>query len=255
MERARDRGHRVIIGLNPCVGRWCPDPGALLARAKAAGAEGAWIELLHLSPRQVARMTSRERAAVGEDLITEAQKRKRPEAFAHQIRAREAGKDLGLHVFSVGQHEPTRLFDLYRACYPRTFPVLQDLVNLCYERDLGPANAIPAGEIAHWFAEQLPHGRWLLAHYLGAACKDVLKGGRIPARMTYRQLLMRILDDPRACGNPVRSAAFAYAAQWDRDGWIQMVDATGAPYFLFERSGCFSECSQFEGECYPGRSS
>jgi DNA repair photolyase len=51
METLRAKGHSVVLGLNPVVEEWLPDPEQVIERAKNSGAQGAWVETLHFNPQ------------------------------------------------------------------------------------------------------------------------------------------------------------------------------------------------------------
>jgi len=54
-----DMGHGVVVGINPIVPEWLPDPAPLLVAIRAAGAWGCWIEPLHLNKKQIANKLTR----------------------------------------------------------------------------------------------------------------------------------------------------------------------------------------------------
>ncbi|NJK46000.1 MAG: hypothetical protein HC933_18600 [Pleurocapsa sp. SU_196_0] len=90
ISQLRERGHRVVVGINPLEPEWMPDPASILNECASRGAEGAWIESLHLNPKQRDQMTPRERTAIGEAIIIRALRHTRGKidaATAAQFRA------------------------------------------------------------------------------------------------------------------------------------------------------------------------
>jgi len=240
IEQLRQRGHTVIVGVNPLVPEWLPgdDLENLLAQAAKAGAAGAWIENLHFNYKQIDALTPAERAALTEPVIQRAKLRKRPaDEAAFFYRAREAAGALGLCVFSNGQPTRSDFWQLYRDVYPKTFPTNQDFVNHCH--DQGLAGQLLGFEtyaevMEHW----LPGGVLPLAHYLGATAHQIWRTHEVPRNMTYRELLAILWQDPRAKQALVRMPNFAFAAlRAGKSDWIQLVDENEMPYVVFDPDG------------------
>lgn len=237
METLVSRGHRVVLGLNPLVREWMPEPEAILSRALAAGCSGAWIERLHLSPKQVGNMSAADREVLTEPVITQAKKRRPPLAeFEFILDTTEKAMDLGLEVFSIGQPFYSRFFDAYREVYPNTFPVLQDWINHCFETEKDTAYTF--AEFAEFMEPRLPAGILPIDSYLGATAHDLWHSREIATRMTYRQLLEIMWTEPKTKGCPARFPSFAYAGRDDGEGgWTQLVDHGGIPLMFFNPAG------------------
>ena len=238
MEQLTGLGHRVVLGLNPCVPEWLPDPAPLLERAKICGVWGAWIERLHLNKDQAARLKPKEVEALTPAVIERAKKR-RTAAPDEEIfhRARAIAQDIGLEVYSVGQPISSKFFAPYRDVYAQTFPVMQDFINLCYEAGYTLDDLITFEQFAAFMGQSLPMGKYSIAHYLGATARTLWRKYNIPAQMTYRQLLGIIWDQPSTKYGLARLPNFAYAALWEENppgpGWVQLVDEAEMPYLVF----------------------
>lgn len=233
IEKLTAAGHHVSLGLNPVVPEWLPDPRAVLQRAKDCGATGAWIETLHLNPKQVSNMPPRSRAAVGEELIARAQKR-RPSPLDIEAKtiARAEAVDMGLEVFSVGQPNASEYFAPYREVYAKTFPVLQDFINACHDEQ--PQAVIPFEEFWSFF-DDLPEGLFNIGHYLGSKAHDLMKG--VSNWMTYRQLVAMIYAEQKIPQCPVNTGTLAFAAFAVPGGfidfWERLVDEHELPYLVW----------------------
>lgn len=240
MRQLRERGHRVILGLNPLTREWCPDPEALIDRAIDAGAEGIWTERLHTNYRQVNNMPAKDRAAIGEDLLKRSQKRRSdPADMEHFMRTRLYALDRGMQVFSIGQGCYSEFPDIYHSTYPgATFLTLQDFVNWCYRNDLA-GQLIPFEVFAAFFEPSMPRGTYPIDSYLGAVAHNLWWEYKVPAQMTYKQLLSIIWRQVGIKSNPARMPCFSYAAKWDdgsldgKKGWIVYVDENDMPYLCF----------------------
>lgn len=249
--KLKARGHRVVLGLNALVPEWLHDPLPLLERARTAGAEGAWIELLHFNRDQVARLSPRERDAIGETVIRRAVRRSNRDDWPFFEYTRRMAVEAGLEVFSIGQPNRSDFFRPYTETYPALFPTMQEATNKCHDDGFGPSDLIDADEFIAYFAAVLPQGKQAVSHYLGATAANVIRDPKTPALATYADLLAVIFADPRVKSCPVRGPAFAYAADWSEAerGWISLVDERRRPYLVFSPDGdLFDTYTQFQTE-------
>ncbi len=229
-----ERGHRVVVGINPAVPEWSAPVEPLIERITGSGASGVWVECLHLNKNQEANLSAKERAAITEPLLSRAKRRRtHPQDVAFYQTVRKTAAAAGLDVYSVGQPAPSNFFAVYRQVYPKTFPVLQDFINFCYEHGYNRTRPITFNEFSAFMGQQLPAGRQRIAHYLGATARSLWKKWRIPNEMTYRQLLGILWEHPQIKFSPLRQHNFAYAGLKNDDGWVMVVDETEMPYVLF----------------------
>ncbi len=241
IDKLTDAGHRVVLGLNPLVPEWCPDPSLVLERARDAGAEGVWIEGLHLSGRQVERMTPSGKKHIGLPLIQRSMKRKAtPDELAHNEQAKRTAVELGLEIFSMDHCTPTDFWAPYQQTYAKCFPVMQDFVNACWS-DVKHRELVDFDTFASFFVDELPSADEPLniLHYIGAKAHAVLAETNLPPKISYRQLLAILWSEPRLSTCPSRKRCFAYAAEKDAEGgWVQLTDDKGLPYLVFSRDAC-----------------
>lgn len=232
----RDQGHSVTVAFNPAVPEWQPDPTALFRAAQRAGAEGVWIEPMHLNPDQVANMTPRERAILTDAIIKRSQRRTARDDLPYFHLARRLASELGLAVYSVHQPTASTFYEPWRRHYGRKlFPVGQDLINLLAQEQ--PDTLIPVAEIADGFAQRLPQGAWPVGHYIGSTSRQLFRGANpLPSKATYRDLLGIILTDVRCKSSPLRTHAVSLAAEKTPKGWILLVDRNGMPYYVYNRT-------------------
>lgn len=207
MEQLVSRGHRVVLGCNPAVPEWLPDPAALFGRAKSAGAEGSWVEILHFNYKQVANMSDRDREYISADLIARSQKRNADEKdWEHFERARNEACEAGLAVFSMGQPNASEFFRPYRETYPKTFPVIQDFVNHAWEKRYDEM-------FFEDFAEAmtgLPEGKRGYGHVFGASAHQLFRERKLSNMLTPEQFLKVCWNEPQAKQCPARVPCFAF---------------------------------------------
>jgi DNA repair photolyase len=232
----RAAGHRVVAALNPLVPAWIPDPAPVLERLRAAGAEGVWIETLHLSADQIAKMTARERAALGEPLLQLSRKRRpSPTWAAHRDLAMRLAHEIGTPPFAAGYHRPTAFWRPYEETYPFLFPTVQGLVNHAHET-LADLDVLDFATFEAWALDLLPFADEPanLTHYIGATAREVVRG--MPSAISYRDLLRLVWSEPRLSGCPARARCFAFAGRRDAAGWTGYVDYAGMPLMVFTAS-------------------
>ena len=241
IEKLRSRGHRVVVGLNPLVEEWLPNPEPLIDDIKTAGAEGVWIQELHFNRDQLKTMPPRDRAALGEKLIAEGLARtyqKQASKNGHLDWARLYVQEVGLEVFSAGQPNASEFFKPWRETYAKTFPVMQDLVNWAHvERP----DIISIDDFyAHIGLERLPKGVLPgMHHYIGSTARTIVKQMIVPPRQTYKQLLRLIYNLFDAMQSPAKTLAFAYAAEFEEDGYYELVDENRDRYLVFTPEGSY----------------
>lgn len=237
IRRLTQAGHHVVVGFNPCVKEWQPDPEPLLRSVRRAGATGVWIELLHFNYRQVARLPPSTVDALGEDLIARARRRRpAPGDFDHFMETRRLAQSLGMEVYSMGQPNRSGFWDPFEYVYPRLFPTMQGFVNYCH--DTG-ARVLSFEEFLSVVGPDLPDGRLPIDSYLGATAHQLFRTQRIPPQMTFSELLSIIWQDPRVKQCPARMYAFSYLGEdlEDSDGWRMYVDQHELPLLVFTPSG------------------
>jgi DNA repair photolyase len=246
MDRLRTFGHRVVLGLNPLVPEWLPDAGPLLKRAQQCGAEAVWIEKLHLNYNQERNMSLKAKEAVTPQVITRAKRRSISQLeLASALKARSQALDLGLPVYSMGQPYRSDFHKVYQETYTELFPTMQDFINYCYDENL-VGQLITFDEFADFFCARLPTGIWPIDGYIGSTSHNLWWDKKIAPNMTFRELFHILWTAPSSRLCPVKWNCFAYAAQWDKDGWIRYADANGMPYIIFDPKGFTEYCAHVE---------
>ena len=222
------RGHSVNVGINPYVPEWWRDAPGLLRELKARGVHGIWTELLHINYRQRDLMTPPERAALTEDLIALAMKRTPPQAWQDgRARLRDDAQAAGLEVFSGGQGNRSDYFAPYQTYYRKTFPVMQEFLNMCLDARRDPHDVITFDEFWRWAAPSLPKGKYVgMSKYIGTVAHDFFWKTKVPDVMSYKQLLHIFWEHPEIGRHLALSDGFAMPARWDDTepaGWIVYV--------------------------------
>lgn len=248
IEKVRAKGHRVVLGLNPLVPEWCPDPAEVMRLAMKAGAEAVWIDPLHLSPRQVnggmrdgkpvGGMSERAKETIGLPVLQRVLQRK-PDRIDIDcyLGARKAAVEMGLHCYSVGQSDRSDFWDLFLDTYgaDTLFPTMQEFVNLCHDT-LEDGAVISFEDFWSFFEPHLPPGKWQLSRYIKAKAHDIVSENRIPGALTYREVFAMLWAEPRIAWCPARMQCFAYAGKRrDEKRWFQYVDSNDLPYLVFSR--------------------
>jgi DNA repair photolyase len=246
VNQLRDLGHRVVVGINPYVPQWLPAPKIALETLAAAGAEGVWMDAIHLNRDQIANITPRERGRLGEDVIELAMRRKpTPDELANYAALHEMAGEVGLPTYSMGFGQRTDFWRPWFETYDNLFPIQQGLINACYDT-LSDGDVIGFDTWEAWF-EDLPADLPGLDNYIrakvsgGRLMPALLNSGELHKGMTLQEVLKLIYRNPKIGICPTRQPCFAYAAHKKGDGkWEQLVDENDMPLLVFSRAG-FSE--------------
>lgn len=257
IEAAIAQGHRVVVGINPCVPDWLdhPDNPTRLCKTLAKiGVEGVWVQPLHLSNNQIGNMSDRERASLGEAVLNRGRKfRKDPESRTMYLKTREAAQLCGMEVYDGQQRERSDYFRPYRETYQATFPTIQDFVNYCYDSGKGENDPIYFEEWRDFFLPSFPEGVFPLRNHIGAVqYQQFWKGDRgksIPQHMTYETLLEIIWSDHDIIYHPCHVNCFAIAGDrtgGEDDKFTLYLDDNERYILLFRPNGCGDRAAQWE---------
>lgn len=252
IEHARSLGHRICVGINPCVQEWIGDPTALCRTLASLGVEGIWVQPLHLSNRQIANMSDREKAAMGETVLNKARQfRREPTMREAYLKTRYAAESHGMEVYDASQRERSDYFKPYKQTYAKTFPVAQDFVNWCYDKGLGENDPIYFETWRDFFLPNLPTGTFALRNHIAAVqYSHFWKGERsqqIPQYMTYEKLLEIIWADHGILYHPCHINCFALAGDRNAEGRYALhLDSNGRYILLFRPNGCTDRAVQWE---------
>lgn len=135
-KRLKALGHGVAIGINPLVEEWMDANQfeRLLKRLLDIGIADVWISPLHLNKKQVSRMSDRERAAIGPEVIAAAGMRKANILQAYYQYGVEMAIELGMNVYGSGQPYRSDYFKEEHEIYENTtIKTNQDFVNWCFD--------------------------------------------------------------------------------------------------------------------------
>lgn len=242
----REKGHRVVVALNPLVPEWLPlaDVECLLSTLKDLGVEGVSVELLHLSPDHRANMSEREKAAISLPVLGRTKTRKpHPDDVAHLHAVRKLVKAARIPLFTSNQPEATDYYRPYRETYPHLLPCMQDAVDWCWanlqEGDVLDFQGFLAA-LTSW--HPLPPHTAKIDSYVRAKSRggqlltDLLASGLVHPGMTWEEAIRVFYSEPRLRTSPSRWLCFAYAGERTPEGWVRLVDAEGLPYLVFTRA-------------------
>lgn len=245
VRRAVEAGHTVNVGINPICPGWIDDPDALAQAIKRAGAHGVYIQKLHFSHAQVKKMSPRQREDLG-DLVKAGLNYRTDKAQSELYDAVKAAcQAQGLWTYNGQQGDYTEFYAPFVNSYKRTFPLMQEFVNLCHQ-ELRSGDYIFWEDFRDWFVPQLPPGVWGLRDHLNAlVIPQALYGLRIPQRMTYEKLLWYAWRHRETIISPANVDCFAwagYCTDKTKDEWTIMVDENDNPILVFRPEGTNGHC-------------
>jgi DNA repair photolyase len=243
IEKIRSKGHVVQVAINPLVREWLPDFKPLIDRAWDAGAEMFIAEPLHLNTDQIANMSEREKENIGNDVLKSARKRKQTEEREYANDALLYAESKGMHPYSFKLGRRSKLPDIYRSVYPKTFPLLQDFTNLCFDNGYDAEDVLTFEDFCSVLLPRLPKGEFRLRDYVGATLKTEIRGKKFPPKLTFKQLLSIVWNEPMMKANPTCLPQFAYVAdsiinaETQKKEYEFYEDDNGNSYFAFNANG------------------
>jgi len=246
IEQSVEFGHRVVVGINPTVPEWISDPIALMQSLKDVGVEGILSQPLHLNNRQIANISDRGLAALGESVLSRGKKRNRDKETTDLVnQIQSIATDMGLSIRDLGQSRRSDCWRPFKDIYPVLMPTLQDFVNYCWDSGKTEGDIIEFEEFRDFFLPELPQGIFPLRNHLNATqnrkwCAEWNEV--IPKNMTYESLLYWVwkLNDIAYC--PVNAMTFRWAGELDTDGeWIKYTDSNEMPFMIFTPSATKNE--------------
>jgi DNA repair photolyase len=247
IERLVKAGHYVQVGLNPCVRQWIKDPKALIKRIANAGADGVWFESLHFDVSQNKMLSQAEKTLIGLDVMAEARNKhlnKDESAFLRSIQ--DLLSEHGLEEFSSINNKPSKFFAPYRKCYEKTFPIIQDVVNICHKMDVETPDEHEFHTLFFddfWSAltseRDFPNGVWKIESYLAACNRKMTIGGQLDLRRSpYKKLVKLFWCEPKISLSPCCLPPMALAVTDEGEG---LVDQFDLPVYVFSSSQKFGK--------------
>ncbi len=247
-------GHRVCVGVNPVVPQWLPDPELMVTTLHSIGVEGIWIQPLHLSHKQISKMSVADKKRLGDEILDMALPRnhKNYPAIAETLSAlRTKADEIGLAVYDNQQPQRTEYFKPYIETYPTRYPMMQEFVNWCHDSH-EPGDLIYFEAWLDLMLPSLPDGVWPIGQHIGAVAGpgfwSKTRDLGITNQMTYQELLGLIWDwlDSVLC--PANVGCFQWAGDYERQsdgtkGWSRWTDKDGHPILVFnpEANGLWSQ--------------
>lgn len=256
IEKLRAHGHRVVLGCNPYVSEWLPDPEPLFARAFDLGAEGVWLDPIHMNRDQRAQLSDREARNLGSHVLEIAAQRRPDElAQADITNARSLARDVGLEVYSIGESERTDFWRPFFETYPKLFPITQNMVNACWD-NLPDRTLITFDFFCQFMLPELPQEQTGLDTYLrakakgGRLMKALTDEGALKRDMSWTEVLREIWNRPEISFCPARLGCFGFACRKEADGgytaWCdQSRDDGGDRIMIFDRNGFDGYCVEY----------
>ncbi|MBD1871923.1 radical SAM protein [Nodosilinea sp. FACHB-131] len=230
------RGHFVCVGINPCVPEWFNDDRAFLQRLYDAGVWGVWCQELHFNTNQLRNMPPRGKDAIGPELIKRCSKKKVELVDYHYAdQMAEWAQEIGLEPFVDGQCRRSNYWDVFFACYEKTFPTQQEFINWCHD-ELKTGDTITFSDYLAFWEGELPEGIMQLGHYICSQnyslCKALAQesGRKWDHKMTYADLLGLSFGDTRIPFSPGSTLGFRYAVTPQGETWV---DEAGQPILVW----------------------
>lgn len=133
--------HNVIIALNPLNEQWTPEPIEIIKKYQSIGVTNFWINAIHLSAKQQTNLTENQKELIGKDLLNRLKSGKEyaytDEYIDLLIEIKEYCKSENLVLHGLEDGFKNNTLDVYKECYPKLLPTIQDFYNsLSVEKEI-----------------------------------------------------------------------------------------------------------------------
>ena len=235
--KLKDKGHEVVIGVNPYEPEWLPDSEAetLLQELSDRDVWGVWCQVFHLNSKQLEKISEKGKAALGENVIRDSLKKVHPVEKIQQLDYfREQVTGYGMEVYTIGQGNQSYFFDPFTRLYDKLFPTMQDFINYCYEMELPDYSLISFADFSDFMLPFLPGGLNRIGDYLKLGLKSQVAYREVcdSRYQTFESLLRMGWTEASCRFNPTQWQCFSYAKIDDK---VVVDDAEGLPMIIFRR--------------------
>lgn len=220
IERARAKGHHVVVGLNPLIAEWWDDIEALPEVLKSAGVTHIWKGRLHLSHLQTAQMSEGIKESHKEIIKRAMSKTIQPDFFN--------GEDFNVFDYKVGSKgnfwQP--YFDLG---YP-FMPTLDGFIS--HLREKGESVVFDFAYFDKWAGIGIEKRGGLFSQYLnsfGRSIRNNKEDGKARCFTEVHEWLWRILDYPTT----LRHDYFSIGVEYDGDEVVVITDGKDRPLLVY----------------------
>lgn len=188
VQRLKESNHEVILSINPLNKVFCEnEPTAIAERAKNLGVRSLLINRLHLSPKQQANLTDREKQIIGEKELSNARQRTFTDDLinlAIELHEYCIENDLNLVGFDSGLFNRNLLE--FQDCYEKFLPIDCDFFRYLYL--YAEDNSVITFETFYnFFAPLLPNIEGNISKYIFN--RGVISDTSFYKKMTLKNLL------------------------------------------------------------------
>lgn len=266
IDKLIDQGHWVVVGVNPAVPEWLPNPEALMRELSERGVWGVWVERLHLSEKQIHFMSDAAKRNMGASVMQRAMSLRKEMPQVEEmflIECGQAAMGYDMEWFTFTHPHKTDFFEPWKLAYQRTMPINHDFANYCYEEGWDETRLISFDEyvaILEAMGSPFPvgdpennNGLLHIGDYMRVCSYMTVEKylGRWTDKMTYRQMLYLAWIHSTAKLSPASISNFAMACSvGDDDNLVPLTDEKGIPYYVFCPRGISGDRVEYTGELF-----
>ncbi|MDR2457030.1 MAG: radical SAM protein [Clostridiales Family XIII bacterium] len=231
------RGHKVIIGLNPCVEEWHGGkPFDIINKFRDSGAYGVYIQELHLNSNQSRNLSEHENRNLGEITIKKALASKNDDIVDY---IREIGSycsKVGMEVKSDYYNPNSKIYSSFKEVYSKCFPTFEDIINDFYKQEI---DTCFVNFDTFWESltrvNKFPDGKYNFRDYIACLNRSLLYNQAIDlSNISFKSLIKFIFGDERIAVGPKILDNFAFVL--DDDDYLA-VDEKEIPVYYYNKKG------------------
>ncbi len=238
ISKLKEKGHEVLVGINPTVSDWLPDNDSdkLLTILKGLGVHGVWVAALHFNTKQMKVMPGRDKTNLGPAVIKKGLDNARdlqPECFDFIDGIKNSALSKGLEVEGMFDGGVNHFFDVFGKVYKKLFPTIHEFINWCHQnkQDGEPVYFHEFVKVMSGF----PTGEHNLSPYMMCMSQQLVK--EVHYKMSYKKLLWLSWNEYRMKRTLDRYWSFKVGVTMKGDTMNWHTDDKGNKIFFFQRNG------------------
>ena len=158
--------HKVMIGINPFSRLFSDDHKQIIDKYKEIGVKYFWLNTLHLTYKQQANLTDRQKEIMTPEYLKLAATREYTSEFLEMFREMwEYAKEVGVEIVGVPSGHSEPYFDDVYSVYPKVMPTQNDFFKWC-EENKKEGDFITFSEFYDFFAARLPEIETNISSYI-----------------------------------------------------------------------------------------
>lgn len=200
--------HKVMIGINPFDRKFSDDHTKIIDKYKEIGVKYFWVNTFHLSYKQQANLTDRQKEIFGPEFLKRAATREiTPEIIENYKTVVEYAQEHGCEIIGTPSGHSEGYFDELYSVYPKLMPTQNDFFKWC-EENKSDGDTISFDDFFDFFAPLLPEIETNISSYVYN--KSNLEDKTYNKKQRFRNILHVYWDSKAGLNLPKHYPVFSW---------------------------------------------